>query len=139
MNTLKNIKSAYRVVVKGLVCDSSGRVLMVQEHGSGLWDLPGGGLEHGESIEAALRREFREELAAEITINSKRPVVIPTWNTKFNDPVLMIIYNVTVVSEPRTTSEVSEYQYFNLKRLKDVRLDSTLMDEVLKYIYSMGC
>ncbi len=82
---------------------------MVQEHDSGLWDLPGGGLEHSESIEAAFRREFREELAAEIAINSQRPVVIPTWNTKFNDPVLIIIYNVTVLSELQTTDKVSEY------------------------------
>jgi len=38
---LKDIKSAYRVVVKGLVRDSSGKLLFVQER-SDSWDLPGG-------------------------------------------------------------------------------------------------
>ena len=54
---LKNIKSAYRVVVKGLVRDFSGKLLFVQER-SDSWDLPGGGLEHGEDVTEALKREF---------------------------------------------------------------------------------
>jgi len=51
----------YRVSVKGVVLDSSGKVLLVREQ-NGHWDLPGGGVEHGESTSAALRREIQEEL-----------------------------------------------------------------------------
>ena len=56
---LKDIKSAYRVAVKGLVRDELGRLLFVQER-SDSWDLPGGGLEHGEDITEALnmKNEF---------------------------------------------------------------------------------
>ena len=46
---LKDIPAAYRVTVKGLARDGQGRLLFVRERGD-TWDLPGGGLEHGEEI-----------------------------------------------------------------------------------------
>lgn len=51
------------------VADGSGRVLLVQQRGEpfrGEWLLPGGGLEAGETFEAALRREVREETGLEV-------------------------------------------------------------------------
>lgn len=64
---LKDVKAAYRVTVKGLVRDGAERLLFVRERGE-TWDLPDGGLEHDESLHEALKREFREELGAEIEI-----------------------------------------------------------------------
>lgn len=56
--------------VAGLIFDKQGRLLLVvraREPGKGKWDLPGGFADPGESAEAALRREVREELDLEIT------------------------------------------------------------------------
>ncbi|WP_285509769.1 NUDIX domain-containing protein [Actinokineospora sp. NBRC 105648] len=50
--------------VGGLVRDPDGRLLLVQRAnapGAGRWSLPGGKVEPGESDDAALRREVREE------------------------------------------------------------------------------
>ncbi len=55
----------YRVSVKALVHDAHGRLLVVQEP-DGYWELPGGGWEHGETLEACLARELAEELGAEL-------------------------------------------------------------------------
>lgn len=47
-----------------LTTDAAGRVLLVRQQGgpfAGEWLLPGGGVEVGESLEEALRREVREE------------------------------------------------------------------------------
>lgn len=124
MPKLKHIRAAYRVSVKGLIYDD-GKLLFVRER-SDTWDLPGGGLEHGEGIAEALRRECREELGAEIEITSAAPIIIPTWSKKFDTPVLIIAYQVRLVSPPTTTTDVSELRYIGADELGQVELDSTL-------------
>jgi len=57
-----------------VVRDSSGRVLLVQraqDPGRGLWSLPGGRLEPGESPEAAAAREVREETGLLVNVGAE--------------------------------------------------------------------
>ena len=130
---LKYIPAAYRVTVKGLVRDNTGRLLFVRERG-GAWDLPGGGLEHGEGLEQALRREFREEVQAEIEILPTAPVIIPTWHSKFDDPVLIIAFEVTLLGKPRVSEEVEELAYLHPQDITPDQLDSTLIDKLAALI-----
>jgi len=51
----------YRVSVKALIRNNKDEVLVVKEH-QDKWELPGGGLDHGESIYDGLKRELLEEL-----------------------------------------------------------------------------
>ena len=51
----------YRVSVKALVFDDRGRLLVVRE-AADTWETPGGGWEHGETLEECLERELGEEL-----------------------------------------------------------------------------
>jgi 8-oxo-dGTP diphosphatase len=61
--------------VGAVVHDDSGRLLLIQRdhdpHG-GLWSLPGGRIEPGESAEQALVREVREETGLDVV--PQRPV-----------------------------------------------------------------
>jgi ADP-ribose pyrophosphatase YjhB (NUDIX family) len=53
-----------------VIVDERGRLLIVvraEEPRKGMWDLPGGFVDPGESAENALRREVAEELGADIT------------------------------------------------------------------------
>lgn len=69
--------SRYLHVAVGVVKDPRGRVLLARRpdhvHQGGLWEFPGGKVEAGESLQAALRRELREELAIEA--ESLRPLI----------------------------------------------------------------
>jgi NADH pyrophosphatase NudC (nudix superfamily) len=56
--------------VAALIVDAEGRLLVVeraQDPKKGMWDLPGGFADPGESAEEALRREVTEELDLEVT------------------------------------------------------------------------
>jgi TDG/mug DNA glycosylase family protein len=54
-----------RLAARALVLDEDGRTLLVQfrdENGQVWWATPGGGIDEGEHVESALRRELGEEL-----------------------------------------------------------------------------
>lgn len=56
--------SAYAIIV------NDGKVLLLNTTHTGTYSLPGGGIEIGETIEEALKREVREETSLEIEIVS---------------------------------------------------------------------
>ena len=62
-------------VAVGVLIDGQGRFLLTTRPPgkvyAGYWEFPGGKVEHGESIEQALRRELHEELG--ITIAAAQP------------------------------------------------------------------
>ncbi len=62
----------FHVTVKGLVFDDRGAVLLLREQ-SGAFDLPGGRLEHGESFDACLERECREEMGIACRVLDRLP------------------------------------------------------------------
>lgn len=60
------MKPPFRLSVKALVRDQTDRYLWIRRsatsaHNAGAWDLPGGKVDPGESLDQALVREVREE------------------------------------------------------------------------------
>jgi 8-oxo-dGTP diphosphatase len=69
-------QSQHRLVeVAAALIERGGRVLIARRpegsHLAGLWEFPGGKREPGESFEACLAREVREELAAEVEVGEE--------------------------------------------------------------------
>jgi 8-oxo-dGTP pyrophosphatase MutT (NUDIX family) len=56
----------HSVSVAGVVVDGQGRALVVKRRDNGRWEAPGGILEHGETIDGAVRREVLEETGLRI-------------------------------------------------------------------------
>ena len=52
----------YRVSLKAVIRSDAGEVLCVTESERDMWELPGGGLDHGETIQQGLSRELKEEI-----------------------------------------------------------------------------
>ena len=52
----------YRISLKALIYNDAGQILVVKEIDRTYWDLPGGGMDYGETIESSLKRELLEEV-----------------------------------------------------------------------------
>jgi ADP-ribose pyrophosphatase YjhB (NUDIX family) len=63
-------EAMYRVSLKAIIRNEAGEVLVVKEKGS-QWSLPGGGIDHGEYVEVALKRELFEEVLLEASFSSR--------------------------------------------------------------------
>ena len=67
------------LVVACALIDADGRVLLCQrpqgKQLAGLWEFPGGKVEPGETPEAALIRELKEELAIDVKVACLAPFV----------------------------------------------------------------
>ena len=61
LRALVGTRPLFSIGSSAIVQDEAGRVLLQRRGDDGLWGLPGGGLEPGETFEGAARRELNEE------------------------------------------------------------------------------
>ena len=78
----------FHVTIKGVCFDRDGAVLMLREP-SGVLDLPGGRLEHGEDFHTALRRECREEMSLDCEILDAEPYW--SWSVRDRDGIWKVV------------------------------------------------
>ncbi len=61
----------YRVAAKVLIKDDQNHLLVTQNK-RGKWELPGGGLEHNESVQECIGRELQEEAGVDVIVGEFR-------------------------------------------------------------------
>jgi ADP-ribose pyrophosphatase YjhB (NUDIX family) len=86
-----------RIAAYGVCRDSEGRVLLARGSSSadlpGVWQVPGGGIEHGEHPADGVVREFAEETGLVVAVTGLRAVVSDVLWGKHTDRV---VYDVAV-------------------------------------------
>lgn len=104
----------FNIRVYGL-CVKNGQILVSDEvrFGMKMTKFPGGGLEFNEGVEACLRREFSEELSAEIEVGEifyTNPFLqISAFNP--NDEIIAMYYWVKIVSSPIGTFSTVKHDF----------------------------
>lgn len=93
--TVRKTDYLFRVSMKALIVNDKDEVLLVNEHDRGYWDIPGGGMNHGETIVDALRRELIEEVSLIGEFTSDVILVEdPAYSSRLNMWQMRIIYLV---------------------------------------------
>ena len=131
-----NESPQFRLIVVGIVQNERDEYLICKmPRGRGVfpaqWGLPGGGIEPGEQMEAALRRELMEELA--IDISDIEPLFFSdgTYKKSFANGDQRDVYMIFLIFSCRAKStditlsaEFSEYAWIKKVDLKSYDLNS---------------
>ena len=112
------IRPLFQVFAAAVIFNNDNEILLVRSTYQRFhpWGLPGGSLDYGESAEDAALREVWEETGFQVEI--ERLLVVKTWR-----PDRIGLYYLCRITggEFHHTDEVSEFGYFSLEQLPDVR------------------
>lgn len=97
----------YRISVKALILDSSRTKFLIVQEDNGKWELPGGGMDWGESPQDTLRREILEEMGLEVSWIDTRPAyfISGVKNSTGSYDIANVLYETKVASLEFTPSD----------------------------------
>lgn len=99
--------ACFRVAVSALIFHE-GNILLAHRRDIDWWNLPGGGMEAGETVDEALRREVYEETGLEIEVGQ----LVGVYSKPQKQEVVLAFRCQVRAGEPRETDETSECRYF---------------------------
>ena len=101
----------------GLLVIDGGHMLFVRKRGLMSLILPGGKIDAGETAEACIRREIREELGENVEVNDIAFIADYEDIAASDDPSVrktlrMSLYQGTLIGDPQASSEIVELVWF---------------------------
>ena len=123
-------KCLYRVSVKALIIDKD-KILLVKEWDDEWWSFPGGGIEHGESMQQALCREIREELGIQPKDIKSNLDILHTGIGAVVEklPMTNLFVRVDIpVDKIKPTKDVIEYKWVSFEELGNLLIVPTTLD-----------
>lgn len=127
--------SYFNVRVYGLLINSQNQVLVSDEQSGGriFSKFPGGGLELGEGLVDALKREFMEECNAEIEVLGHLYTTDFYEQSSFNDSQILSIYYLVKAVRPlllNFKTEPFDFDEGTLQSFRWIALDELKTDDV---------
>ncbi len=107
----------YRVSAKALIKNDRHQLLFVEEKKNNGYELPGGGIENGETVKQALTRELQEELGIVVSRVANKP----SYAWVINGEVIWLLYETTINSSAfQQTQHVADAGFFDIDELLNV-------------------
>lgn len=136
---MKNVK--FHITVKGIVVLDN-KILLLKRvkpstDGLGFWELPGGGLEYGETPNQALIRELKEETGLDIVI------IKPAYTfTKIREDYQTVGIGFLCIpknNHVRLSDEHTDYCFVTIEKAKEL-LDKEIYNDIIYTIeeYYLG-
>jgi 8-oxo-dGTP diphosphatase len=117
----------YRVAIRVIVV-RGGRLLLVKEASDNWWALPGGGVDHGETIESALVREVEEELGVPaIGVSSDFQIVHYNIGNVVNGvPRVNLFFRAAIPEESlKITDHITGWRWFTKEEFLKLDMHSS--------------
>jgi 8-oxo-dGTP diphosphatase len=131
--------STIRIRVACAVVDGEGRVLLVRHAKSGrdYWLLPGGGVEEGETIVEAGRREVREETGLDAEIGRLLLVAESIEPPEHGRHIVHLVFAATVASgaiHPGLDGRIVDAAWMPVERLPWLEMRPNIAGELMECI-----
>ncbi|WP_338603789.1 NUDIX hydrolase [Sulfolobus tengchongensis] len=122
------------LVAVGCLVISDNKVLLVKRKNppnTGLWAIPGGKVEYGETLEEALKREMKEETGLEVTIGNLVSIV-QVVSEGFHY-VILDFECKPIGGELRASTDALQVEYVPFDKIKDIQTTKTTYEMLEKY------
>jgi ADP-ribose pyrophosphatase YjhB (NUDIX family) len=120
------------VAVTAAVRNTQGELLLIERTDNGLWALPGGAQDIGESVVQAARREVYEETGVDVEITGLSGIysdpghVIAYDDGEVRQEFSLCFHAKPVRGEPRSSSESSQARWVSPDSLQDLKIHPSM-------------
>jgi len=125
-----------KISVKGIF-EREGKILFVKDP-KGVWELPGGRIEHGENPQLSLLRELNEELGwKKITIED----LIDAWSfiskiqDRYNHFIILVYSCQSNEKNIKQNEEYIDHKWISITEIKDFKMKKGYKNSIKKYLY----
>ncbi|MDO8429273.1 MAG: NUDIX hydrolase [Candidatus Daviesbacteria bacterium] len=132
------VNGFFRISIKAVIFDETRTKFLVILEDNGYWEVPGGGLDWGESPEECLKREIQEEMGLTVTYVSKNPTFLLLGKNMKGIWSAGVVYEVKVRDLNFTpTSECREIKFISPDELATINAFRTVKELAEKLMKSI--
>ncbi|MFZ1626764.1 MAG: NUDIX domain-containing protein [Candidatus Moraniibacteriota bacterium] len=127
----------FHLAVKGIIRNADGNILVVKrsekdDHKPGVWETPGGGIDHEEAPQEALIREVFEETGLDVMV--QEPFNVFTFRKDTGEFKVGITFLCDMArGEVKLSHEHSEYRWIRASEFKELKSVPSLQQEIADY------
>ena len=107
------MENKFKIGVFGMIFDKDQRILLCHRRDYDLWNLPGGGLEDGETPLDGIVREIKEEIGV---ISEVVRLAGIYFKPEQNEIVFSFVCNIAV-GKTKLTDEADDIKFFKLEKI----------------------
>jgi len=128
-----------RIRVSALIVENRKILLIAHKKGNKVyWLTPGGGVDYGETLPAALQRELKEELDVSIEVGDVA-FICDTIEPSHKRHILHVFFHCSTVSGDYsigTDKRLFSFNFFSSNELNDIIIFPSVTEDIREYLES---